>query len=222
MVMGRQTVVDKTIRPLTTISSITPAQVIPDAAKAGVIPVGNYKGAAAFWDLDKAVNQPLVDAEWKHILGILDGREEGYDLRTLSIVLNEAALTAHTAALTVPAGQVWYLSTVQMAHPIHAGANSIDGNWRCTLWTDRSATPSTAGQTFHAVAVNPGVGAALLQQDDFWPTAPIVGVANKATMLRAPAGTIFTVTFTNQVAVAGAAINCTFQLFGYVAKLLVA
>lgn len=221
--MGKERVVDKTIRPLTTLTNLTPSAVtggIP-ANQLGTLPLGYYKGAVAFWDLDKANNQPLVQAEWQHILGILDGREEDYDLQTLGIVLAEAIGTAHVAALTVPAGEVWYINSVLMTHPGTGGASAVTGNWYCSLWTDRVGALGY-GQAFHAAVINPGAGAAMAQVDDFWYTAPVLGVANKATMLRAPAGTVFTVVFTTQLAVAALAINCTLQLFGYIGKTLVA
>ena len=209
------------IKPLTSLSSLTPGQVIPNATTAGVIPIGNYKGVAAFWDLDKANNQPLVVAEQQHILGILDGREEDYDLQTLGIVLAEAIGTAHTAALTVPAGEVWFINSVLMTHAGTGGASAITGNWYCSLWTDRVGALGL-GQPYHAAVINPGAGAAMAQVDDFWTTAPILGVGNKAVLLRAPAGTVFTVIFTTQIAVAALAINCTFQLLGHLGKPLVA
>lgn len=219
--MGATRVIDNTVRPLTTITSIAPAGVIPDVSRAGVIPVGNYKGVPAFWDLDKAVNQPLVWAEQQHILGILDGREEDYDLQTLGITLAEAIGTIHSAALTVPAGQVWYVNCVETIIAASGGANIIEANWRCSLWTDRAATPSTAGQLFHAANFNFGVGGGT--QDDEFSVAPaLFAIANKQPLLRLPAGAIVTVTFVNTTAVAAATVNCTFGLHGFIGKLLVA
>jgi len=221
--VGKQKPVDKTIRPLTTLSSVTPADVTGgvNLSQLGSLPIGNYKGIPAFWDLDKAVNQPLVLAEQQHILGVLDGREEDYDLQTVGVVLAEAIGTAHVAALIVPAGQVWYINSVLMTHAGTGGASAVTGNWYCSLWTDRLGALGY-GQAYHAAAVNPGAGAAMAQVDDFWCTAPVLGVANKAVMLRAPAGTTFTVVFTTQLAVAALAINCTLQLMGYIGKTLVA
>jgi len=63
----------------------------------GVIPMGDYKGYGALWDIDKAVKQPLVLAEQLHILGILDGREEDYDLQTIRIPTGSVAGAEVTA-----------------------------------------------------------------------------------------------------------------------------
>ena len=208
------------IRPLTSLTSLTPAQVIPNATQAGVIPVGNYKGSAAFWDLDKANNQPLVQAELLNVLGIIDGREEDYDLQTLGIVAAEAIGTAHTAALTVPTGDVWFLNSVQCTLPASGGANIISANWYCSLWTDRVGALGL-GQPFHGAAFNFGSGGGV-QQDEFQPAGPVWLVTNKSTVLRAPAGTVFTVIFTNTTAVAAGAVNCLFQLYGWIGKTLVA
>jgi len=76
--MGKQKIVDKTITPLQALTSVTPLTATEGRTRGslGILPIGVYKGEAAFIDLDKLANQPLVEAEQLHILGILDGREE--------------------------------------------------------------------------------------------------------------------------------------------------
>ncbi len=209
------------VSPLQTLTSITPAQSTDGRASGslGFLPIGNFKGNAAFLDLDKLANQPLVLAEQLNILGILDGREEDYDLQTLAVTLAEAIGTVHTGTLTVPAGEVWYVNAIATTIPASGGANIITANWRCSLWTDRLAA-STAGQPFHAAAINFGVGGGT-QWDEFG-TIPILWAAtNKPQALRLPAGSILTVTFINTTAAAAATVNCTFQVYGYVGKMLV-
>jgi hypothetical protein len=217
-----QKLVDKTISPLQ-LTTLTPASVTQGRATNtwGVIPIGNYKGAAAFFDLDKMVNQPLVWAEQQHILGILDGREEDYDLQTLATIAAEAIGTIHTAQLTVPAGVVWFLNAVEMVVPASGGANAITANWRCSLWTDRALVPSPNGQAFLATDFNPGVGGGT-QWDEFGAIPLLWAATNKPQTLRLPAGTVLTVSFTNTLAVAAAAVNCLFRVYGYIGKLLVA
>jgi len=217
-----QKLVDKTISPLQ-LTTLTPASVTQGRATNtwGVIPIGNYKGAAAFIDLDKLANQPLVLAEQLHILGILDGREEDYDLQTITTVLAEAIGTIHTAQLTVPAGVVWLLNAVEMVVPASGGANAITANWRCSLWTDRALIPSPNGQAFHAADFNPGVGGGT-QWDEFGVIPLLWAATNKPATLRLPGGTVLTVTFTNTLAVAAAAVNCLFRVYGYIGKALVA
>ncbi|GAH63018.1 unnamed protein product, partial [marine sediment metagenome] len=68
MSMGKQRKTDKTVRPLTTLSNLTPAAVtggIP-VNQLGSLPLGAYKTGTAFFDLDKLANQPLVLSEQKH------------------------------------------------------------------------------------------------------------------------------------------------------------
>lgn len=220
--MSKDRLVDKTISPLQ-LTNLTPASVTQGRATNtwGVIPIGNYKGAAAFFDLDKMANQPLVWAEQQHILGILDGREEDYDLQTLATIAAEAIGTVHTAALTVPAGVVWFLNAVELVVPASGGGNAITANWRCSLWSDRSLVPSPNGQAFHPADYNPGAGGGT-QWDEFGVICIAWAVDNKQSLLRLPAGAVLTVTFTNTLAIAAAAVNCIFRVYGFVGKLLVA
>ena len=222
--VGKRTVVDKSVKPMstTTLTNLTPALVTSGTpyTQLGNLPIGYYKGAAAFWDLDLAVNQPNVAAERAHILGNLDGREEDYDLQTLAVTLAEAIGTTHTATLTVPAGEVWFVNSVLTTIPASGGANVIIANWWCSLWTDRVAA-GAAGQPFHPVAFNFGAGGGA-QQDEFQAPGPVWLITNKSVELRLPAGTILTVIFINTVAVAAATVAATFQLYGWIGKTLVA
>lgn len=225
--MGKQRVIEKRdmriVSPMQTITSLTPGNVTEgrNAGSLGVIPIGVYKGDAAFWDLDKAVNQPLVFAEQQHILGILDGREEDYDLQTLAVALNEPVGTVHTAQLVVPTDEVWYLNAVETVVPASGGGNTITANWRCSLWTDRSVTPNVNGQAFHPADYNPGAGGGT-QWDEFGMICIAWAVDNKQSLLRLPASAVLTVTFTNTLVIAAAAVNCIFRVWGFVGKQLVA
>lgn len=220
--MGERKLKDMTMRPLTTLTNLTPGMVTAglNVNALGRLPLGNYKGAVAFWDLDLAVVQPLVYAEQLHILGIVDGREEDYDLQTLTITVAEAAGTAHIAQLAVPTGEVWFLNNILTTIAASGGANIITANWYCSIWTDRIGALGY-GQPFHAAAFDFGVGGGA-QLDEYSPPAPLWLVTNKQVPLRAPAGTIFTVVFTNTGVVAAATVNCTFQLYGWIGKTLVA
>lgn len=220
--MGKQRVKDMTISPLEVLRAMQTGSITIAQAQQmfnGVIPIGDYKGVAALLNLDLLVKQPLVDAELKHILGIIDGREEDYDLQTLAVTAAEAIGTIHTGALTVPTGEVWFINNVQTTIPASGGANIITANWHCSLWTDRVAA-SALGQPFHAAALNFGVGGGA-QLDEFSPPGPVWLLTNKQVALRAPAGTIFTVVFTNTGVVAAATVNCVFQLYGWIGKALV-
>jgi len=222
--MGKERMKDMTIDPnrkggmiaQTTISNLSP----DDIATQGALVIGNYKGNAAFLDLDKLANQPLVAAEKGHILGILDGREEDYDLQTAGIALAEAVGTSHVTQLTVPTGATWYVSAIISTLPASGGANIIEANWYCSLWTDRLGSLGY-GQAFHAAAFNFNVGGGI-QYDEFGVVPVLWAATNKEQPLRLPAGTVLTFIATNTTAVAAAAVNATFQVYGYVGKSLVA
>jgi hypothetical protein len=114
--MGRQKVVDKTIEPLQVgLTTLNPAAVTGGRAvnTLGVIPIGNYKGAAAFIDLDKLVNQPLVLAEKAYALDRVDSRN-GVQVT----VPNGTALAAVvTGQIEVPSGEVWFLNRLSVVCP---------------------------------------------------------------------------------------------------------
>ena len=221
--MGKQKVKkDKTISPLQALTSVSPLTATEGRSRGslGILPIGYYRGEARFWDLDKAVVQPLVQAEQLHILGVLDGREEDYDLQTLAIAAGEAIGTNHDASLEVPSGEVWYLNAVRGYVPATI-ACSIDYNWYCDLWADHAeVSPSGFGQSFYGAAQNNGIGGPWTYDAEFGWIQVLFAIANKEVMLRLPAGTKVRSRFTTRVAV-GEAISCTFQLFGFIGKSLV-
>jgi len=220
--MGKEKLVDKAITKDDIIrglmaGSYTVAQA--QAMFAGMWPIGDYKGYACLWDLDAAVKQPLVTAEQLHIMGILDGRLEDYDIQTVTIPLAAALGAIVTGGLTVPTGEVWFINAVRMISPADIGG-SPSMNWHCSLWTDPAATPSAFGQPFHPAAINftPGGGT---QWDEFGIPATIWDPSNKPMMLRLPAGAVITFTVTNTLAIATGAMACTMALFGSIGKSLV-
>lgn len=222
--MGKEKLADKTketdrpLRGLTTLVGVSPAQAV--SAGWGLVPVGAYRGGLAFLDLDAAVKQPLALAEQLHILGKLDGRLEGYDLRTVTIPLGAVANQPVSGTITVPAGKVFFLTAVRTTCPATGGANIITANWRLSHWTDPAATPNSAGQAYYGVDLNFG---ALGGNDvaEFHQEAPFFAITNSPWTLRLPGGTVLTVTFTNTVAAAGASVAGTIELFGFVGKPLV-
>ena len=211
--------VDKAVRGLQTLTSLTPATVTggKNANELGVLPIGSFRGAAAFWDLDKGVVQPLIHAESLHNLGVIDGRLEDYDLQTITIPNAAAVGAVVTEELTVPAGQVWFINFVELTTPADAGGRA-NINWRCDLWTDPVAA-AAAGQL--ATAVGYGDIAGNTWWDEFHSAAPFMAVTGKNYPLRLPAGTIITFQATNTIAIATGAMACTGRLFGWIGKLLV-
>ncbi len=217
---GKTRVAEKGIRPLETLTTLTPSSVTggTDVNKLGMLPIGNYKGSSAFWDLDKANNQPLVAAESLHVLGILDGREEDYDLQTITIP-NLAAIGAIvTEALTVPAGEVWYVNMVRLITPADAGGRASI-NWRCSLWVDRVGA-TAPGQL--ATAAGYAAVAGATNWDEFHAAAPFIANTGKNVALRLSAGSIITFQATNTLAAATGAMACSGALFGWIGKDLVA
>jgi len=204
------------IKPLTTLTNLTPNQVIPNAATAGVIPIGNYKGGAAFWDLDKANNQPLVWAEQLHILGNIDGA--GVD-GTVNVVMPALAAlgTIVVGTITVPAGEVWFINSVTQTCAADA-TGTVTWNWRCSLFADPLG--NVLGGTYHTANLATALGP---QLDEFSAIAVAFAAANKPTLLRLPAGT----TISGQLLVTAIGVGVTgvtgvLQLFGYKGKVLVA
>ena len=221
--MGGQKVADKTMSPEDIVRALQAGSITIAQAQQmfnGVMPIGDYKGIAAILDLDLMVKQPLVLAEQKHILGILDGREEDYDLQTLTPTAGEAIGTNHDASLVVPSDEVWFLNFVRMYVPASV-ACSMECNWYCDLWPDHAeASPSGWGQAFYTAAQNNGVGGPWTYDAEFSEQGPVWAVTNKHVALRLPGGTTLRVRFTTRTAV-GEAIACTFQLFGFIGKALV-
>ncbi len=223
MSMGKQRKADKTIRPLTTLTNLTPATVTGGVAinALGRLPIGVYKGAAAFWDLDKAVNQPLVQAEQQHILGILSGREAAYDLVNIAIAAADPIGTSHTGTITVPTGELWFVNAVEGYSPANGAGAQVGFNWYCSLWTDRVGALGH-GQAFHGAEQVSAINTAQTITDDFHYVGAVWAVTNKPVMLRLPAGTVLTAIFTTRGGATVPATPCTFSVFGYMGKILVA
>ena len=203
------------------LSGMTVAQALQN--RLGAYLLGGYKGQTVFVDLDKLVNEPLVKAELEHILGILDGREEDYDLQTINPVVGDPIGTVYAQTLVVPAGQVWYINAVRTILSTTAAAQGLVGNWRCSLWPDRAATPHEAGQSFHpAPGLVQAPGGSTTWLDEFGPIATAWQITNKVPLLRLPAGTMITFTVITTVAIVDLAVANTLQLYGFIGKKLVA
>lgn len=219
--MGKKELVDMAIHPMQTLYNLTPALSTEGRARGsiGYAPFGYYRGVAAFWDLDKAVVQPLVLAEQQYVAGILSGREEDYDLQTVGVTLAEVIGTAHTATLTVPAGELWFVQAIETTVPASGGVSQYGTNWFCDMWTDRVGALGL-GQAFNGAEQLHAFGGGNTF-DEFGVAPNIFAVENKQPMLRAPAGTVFTFIVTTRTLACDLAINITFQVWGFLGKLLV-
>ncbi len=189
----------------------------------GVIPMGDYKGYGALWDIDLAVKQPLVAAEQLHILGILDGRLEGHDLVTVTIPNGALANAVFRGSLVVPAGQVWFVTAVETVTPADDGGTPAI-NWACSLWTDPAATPDPAGQPFHAIPKSATPAGDTFLDEFHWTAMrdlAAVVETNKPVALRLPAGAVITAIATNLTLPATGDMDCTLALYGYIGRPLV-
>lgn len=229
--MGKDRLIDRSIDPVRALAAGDITTVQAQQLYNGVIPIGDYKGAAAILDVDKLVNQPLVSAEQQYIAGILSGREEDYDLQTITVPITAVATTLMSASLTVPAGELWFVNAVRMYCPGDPTAG-FTMNWHSDLWTDRAAVPSTFGQSFHsavaALANADGItthvapaGVAITNLDEFGPMSAAWLISNKIPLLRLPADTIITFTVLTDTALPTAATACTLGLYGAIGKALV-
>lgn len=223
-IMGKQRLINKSIQPMSTVQNVTPANftIARQTPAYGAIVMGDYKGAARFLDLNKMVNLPLVWAEQQHILGILDGREEDYDLETLTVANAAAIGTGYSGTLTVPSGEVWYVNAVQVVLDTTASAHGLTANWHCSLWPDRAATPSTHGQPFYGTNLVQAAGGTTTTLAEFGPIATAWLITNKTVLLRLPAGAVITFAITTTTAIATAAVANTIILKGFRTEALVA
>jgi len=209
------------LKTLQTLYNLTVADVTQQGTGSlGFLPIGNFKGTPAFFDLDRLVNQPTVLAEQQHILGILDGREEDYDLQTITVPITSVVATyVGTGTLTVPAGAVWYVNAIELTAPIDATAAFVL-NWRSTSFADRGATPNAGGQLFTAAGHTAAVGVAVDAFDEFGTFGPLLAVTNKFPLLRLPSLTVLTFQVTITTAPNTLAAACAMLVYGFVGKSL--
>ena len=219
--VGKQSVVDKAIKPMstTTLTNLTPALVTSGTpyTQLGSLPIGYYKGAAAFWDLDLAVNQPNVLAEAQHILGNLDGATAATDLAAVAIPAAAVAGAVVTTTLTVPTGEVWFINAV-VGTCLADATGTIVYNWRCSLFPDAAA--NVLGGVYHTAWLATPLAP---QNDEFSAIAVVFAIGNKPIPLRLPAGTTLSHQLMNAAGAAAATgVTGTLQLFGWIGKTLVA
>ena len=211
--MGERKLINKTIEPLQ-ITNLTPLEATRQ--QLGYIPIGVYKGMAAFWDLDKSVNQPLALAEAVYSIDRIDGR----DAVVATLPLAAAVGTVVLAQLTVPTGELWILSQIHIGCPAPAAGEEVHANFRVSSWP----FPDVRG----GAVVNDN-GRAYLADDlvaDDTPTdidADIVFNDNEqlGMQLRLAGGSVLTLVATQAGAVAAAANAVTLTPHGRKARLLV-
>jgi len=214
---GRQKVVDKTVTPLQ-IVSLTPTEATRGRAPStlGYLPIGNYKGAPAFLDLDKLVNQPLVQAERLYALDRLDAR----DIITATIPNASPLNTSIRARLgPVPSDEVWFLNRLVLVSPVALVTEVIQVNCRVSIW----AVPDVRG----GATVDPDgrsywpADQGTVALDTYIVDLPAQGELGEE--LRLPPGGVVTLVATLTAgAPSTGALDATLTPFGRKGKLLVA
>jgi hypothetical protein len=214
-----QKLVNKTITPLQ-LTSLTPAAVtggIP-VNQLGIIPIGAYKNGAAFFDLDKLANQPLVAAERLYALDKLDAR----DIITATVPIGAVLATGiFTATLTVPVDELWILEQIALACPVTAVAGElISVNVRLMNWqfsdTRAGVIINSAGRTYYSADMVATSAAAIAV------TTVLSAVTELGVSLRLSGGSIVTLTASSTGTPITAAKAVTLVPYGRKAKILVA
>jgi len=218
MANGKQRLANKAISPAELIKALQAGSITITQAMqmySGVIPIGDYKGLAAVFDIDKQVVQPLVWAEQLHILGNLDGATEDVDLQTITVPAGALATSVVSETLTVPDGEVWFINAV-VGTCLADATGTIVYNWRCSLFPLEGVP---LGALYHTAWLPTPLGP---QFDEFSAIATLFAVGNKPVPLRLPAGESITGSLMNAAGAAAATgVAGTLQLFGWKGKPLI-
>ena len=218
--MGRQKLVDKTVLPqevgaLQTLAGLNVAQALQQ--RLGTFLIGGYKGQSVFVDLDKLVNEPLALVEGIYALDKIDAR----DAITATLPLGAPIGTVITAALTVPAGELWIVEQVTLEGDAPAAAEEVHANFRIGFWQFSDirggAVVNNAGRLY--------LPADVVADDtptDIDETIVFGAVTELGTPLRLSGGSVLTLVTTQAGAVAAAANAVVLTPFGRKIRRLVA
>ncbi|HCP60319.1 MAG TPA: hypothetical protein DIT43_01915 [Dehalococcoidia bacterium] len=124
--MGKQRLVDKSIGPADIVKALQTGNITTAQAQQmfnGIMPIGDYKGIAALYDIDKQVIQPLILAEKQWTLDKVDPRNGGC---SLTVPIGTAVDDSVTEEIEVPAGEVWYLCEHEIRVPQVAALTAGD------------------------------------------------------------------------------------------------
>ncbi len=129
--MGKQKTQDKGIGLSALQTTLTPSMVTGGTPvnRLGFLPLGEYKGAVRFFDLDLLVNEPLIWAEKQWTLDRVDTRNGEVQV---TAPIGAAVGSVVTGDIEVPADEVWYLCEHEIRIPQVAGltAGDISVNFR--------------------------------------------------------------------------------------------
>jgi hypothetical protein len=189
----------------------------------GNFALGYFRGAPAFVDLDKSVVQPLVNAEQRFTLDIVDARK-AFTTVTLPIGAAAGVPVVSTLPITVPAGEVWFLGEhfiLIEQQALLAGAVSIDTNFTVSSFPKLTGGADKPYYDAFRQVANTTLIAAIIAADV--PIAAQFQAGDELGVpLRAVAGTTFYLVATPiGGAVAGGAVTVDLTLYGVVGKILV-
>ena len=176
----------------------------------GVVAGGFDKGS---W---RTLNLDTLRQLWRlseRMSGSVIGKLDTRDTVTATIPIASAVGATATATLTVPAGELWELTAVQIVDPAGAALEIITVNFRISSFPDDAVTPSALGKLFWAV--DKGVVAGAVYTNEFWEIAPFADLENMPMPLRLAAGTTITLIATVTGAVTAAARSATLTPYGY-------
>lgn len=214
--MGRRTMIDKVVAPQEVEAQqagYTPMHAL--ARREGYIPLGYFRGALAFTDLDKLVVQPLVAAEKLYALDRIDDRD-----KVEAKIASGASVGAKASAkLTVPSGEVWYLNRLVLVSPAESGGgvgDIVQVNFCVSSWAlraDETALVEGAGRKYWKD--NKGTAA----ENTYTVDLPSQGELGEE--LRLGPGDFITLYAELTGAAAGADLTASLTPYGRKAKLLV-
>lgn len=190
-------------------AEIRPAQAVPPLNVTALI--GGYDtkdGTLRVWDLD-SVRQAKALAERLHATDRIDGR----NAITATIAAGAAVAAVATAALTVPADEVWFLNRVTLTSPAESGGgvgDIVQVNFRVSKWPDPAG--NAAGKLYNAAGL--GTIALDVLPEDF----PAQGELGEE--LRLEPGDVLTLVATLTGVPAGANLTATLTPFGRKGKYL--
>ncbi len=220
--MGKQELVKKAIGPMEIVKALQSGSITIAQAQQmynGVIPIGDNKGIAALYDIDKQVNQPLVIAEKEYSLDKLDAR----DIISAGPIPIGAVLASgiFTATLSVPANELWILEQIVLACPVTAVAGeTVSVNVRSSEWQipdiRTGTTVNIAGRSYYATDLVATSAAAIAT------TTVFSAVTELGKALRLPGGAVLTLVAWSSGNALTAAKTATLIPCGRKAKILVA
>lgn len=146
------------------------------------------------------------------------GKVDTRNTLSVTVPITAALNESFTGALTVPAGELWFITTIAITKPAALTTDIILVNFRVSSWLDDAVVPSSAGKLFFPAGQG-GLGADTFYAE-FFGAAVFLGFENLPVPLRLVGGDYLTLVATLTGAVIAAAQTTTLTAYGYKARLL--